>query len=99
MSRVLFCLDVTELEVRNLADDCRTRVTIHAVQLMPQQPYRAHETYATLSLEPDQNDTMILPIVVSWSMLPFSHDQEYISKKVLTFIVVVFSRSDITLDC
>lgn len=55
----------TELEITNLAGDCRTRVTVHAVQLMPQKPYRAHESHATLSLDPEQKDSMIFPVVVS----------------------------------
>ena len=38
---------------------------MHAVQLMPEKPYRAHESYSTLSLEPEQKDGMILPVVVS----------------------------------
>ena len=63
MSTVFFPI---ELVVTNMADDCRTRVTVHALQLMPQQPFRAHESYATLSLEPQQKDNMILPIVVCY---------------------------------
>ena len=85
-----FCLAAIELEVTNLADDCRTRVTIHAIQLMPQQPYRAHESYATLTLEPEQNDSMILPIVVSCSNAPFPHD--LISNNAVTCRVVVHWR-------
>lgn len=54
----------TELEVINLARDCRTRVTVHAVQLLPQKPYRAHEKYSTLSLDPEQKDNLILSVVV-----------------------------------
>ena len=58
-----------ELDISNLSDDCRTRVTVHAVQLMPQKPYRAHESYSTLSLEPEQKDSMILPVVVRCNTL------------------------------
>ena len=58
-----------ELKVTNLATDCRTRLTVHAVQLMPQKPYRAHESHTTLSLDPEQNESMVLPIVVSFLKL------------------------------
>ena len=50
-----------------MSADYRTRVTVHAVQLMPLKPYRAHESQAILSIEPEQKETMILPIIVSFS--------------------------------
>ena len=59
-------LIIAELEVTNLSADCRTRVMVHAVQLMPRKPYRAHESQAMLSIEPEQKETMILPIIVSF---------------------------------
>lgn len=64
ISSSTFTLLIAELEVTNLSADYRTRVTVHAVQLMPRKPYRAHESQSFLSIEPEQKETMILPIIV-----------------------------------
>ena len=54
----------TEVELINLSAEFRTRVTVHAVQLLTQKAFREQESYETLTLEPDARGNMIIPVVV-----------------------------------
>lgn len=54
-----------ELTVNSLNGTNRSRVWIHAVQLIPQTSFRENETVDTLSLEPGATSTTIIPVHVS----------------------------------
>lgn len=39
-------------------------MTVHAIQLLPEQGYRENETCSTLSLNPGDKEQMVVPVVV-----------------------------------
>ena len=49
----------------SLQSECRTRVTVHSVQLLPDKAFREQEVFETLSLDPDAKANMVIPVVVS----------------------------------
>ena len=54
-----------DLDVQNLNEVDRSRLWVHAVQLLPQRSFRDNETIETVSLEPGASSTTIIPVVVS----------------------------------
>lgn len=50
--------------VCNISAEVRSRVTLHCVQLLPEQGFRENETYSTLTLPPGQKEEVVVPLVV-----------------------------------
>lgn len=55
------------MKITNISDEVKSRITVHAVQLLQDQSFKEKETVTTLSLSPGAMEEMVIPIVVSVS--------------------------------
>lgn len=65
ISLYLFVGHFVELDVQNLNEVDKSRLWVHAVQLLPQNSFRENETIETVSLEPSASSTTVIPVTVS----------------------------------
>ena len=62
---VVASLPATVVKVCNLSVEVRSRVTVQTVQLLPEQGFRENESGCTLSLEPGEEEEVLIQVVVS----------------------------------
>ena len=60
----LYVIVYAEIEVRNDSKDCKARITVHALQLLPETAFREHQAIEMFSLEPECSSSLIVPIEV-----------------------------------
>ena len=61
----LLSLCQSEVEIQSLNETSRSRLWVHAVQLLPQNSFRENETLDTVGLEPAALSTTVIPVTVS----------------------------------
>ncbi len=58
----MFLFSVVKL--KNLSVEFRSRLTVHTIQLLPQQAFRDSEVCTTLGLAPQEDGEVIVPTTV-----------------------------------
>lgn len=61
---MIIIIIILVLKISNCSSEVRSRVTVHTVQLLPEQGFRENESYNTLSLNPGDEEEVLVPVVV-----------------------------------
>lgn len=62
----LVCLFFLELELYEVQCESQTRITVHTVQLLPEQSFRENENKEVVTAGPDGNATLALRVAVHY---------------------------------